>query len=138
MSEAISVETAGVITESLRELAWGQISLMEFVGQLAACGVYRYHADFARHELTFYTNSGPSLALSTAGPLFTVGEEFSPNQLQDAFQEAWRTEQAFSRLQETAMNAGCNGYFLQFAPLRVLVYGLRTDWQMLDVIGIDF
>lgn len=94
--------------------------------------------DFTRHEIIFYSSSGPSFALSTSEPAFTRAEEFLPDQLQEAFQEAWSNEKAFSSLQETAMKAGCSGYFLQIAPLRVLVYGTRTDWEMIDVIGVEW
>lgn len=138
LNQVIDNSTAWVITDRLRQLGISQLTLMELIGELAAAGIRRYHADFTRHEMTFYSKQGPSLALGTDEPFVEVSNQFLPDQLEDAFQEAWRNEQAFGKLPETAMKAGCSGYFLQLAPLRILAYGLEADWKMIDVIGIDF
>jgi hypothetical protein len=62
----------------------GQITFLEVVRRLADIGVERYHADYIRHEITYYLPDGDSLVVTLPPHPQAAAETFSAAGIESA------------------------------------------------------
>jgi len=106
-------------TRSLR----GEITFPEVVRKLQAIGVERYHADFSRHEITYYLLSGESHIEPAGWHVGKLAEVFSANAVGVAVKQIQKGEILYTEFLHEIMAAGCVGYFVQITGRRVLYFG---------------
>lgn len=105
----------------------GELSFPEVVGALAEIGVERYHADYARCEITYYFPNGDSLVIATPHPTHATAAEFSASAVEAAVGQSQRNEHTYRDFIRKTMAAGCVGYFVQIAGRRVIYFGRNGE-----------
>lgn len=113
-------------TRSLR----GELTFPDVVRKLQAIGVERYHADFSRHEITYYLPSGESQIEPTGWHVGQIAEVFSANAVEAAVKQIQRGEILYTEFLQKIMAAGCVGYFVQITGRRVLYIGRHGDFHV--------
>lgn len=105
----------------------GTIKFPEVIRQLAKLGVERYHADYSRHETTYYLASGESLVVPVPHPAQPIAAAFSGTLVESAIRQSQRGEIDYPEFLSQTMAAGCVGYFVQITGRRVLYFGREGD-----------
>lgn len=108
----------------------GTIAFPEVVHALMEIGVERYHADYSRHEITYYVPSGDSLVVATPHSPEPIAETFLPKDVEAAIRQSQRGEIIYTQFLQKTMAAGCVGYFVQIAGRRVLYFGRNGDLHL--------
>ena len=103
--------------------AAGKISFGDVVGRLMAAGLERYHADYTRHECTYYLPDGRSHVIAVTHPPEPIAAAFSPAGVAAAVGQAQRGEIRYPEFSRQAMAAGCVGYFVQLHGRQVIYFG---------------
>lgn len=114
---------AEVIQGCVEGALTGEIAFPEIVGRLAQIGVERYHADYTRHEITYYFVDGDSLVVATLHPSHATVKEFSASAVEAAVRQSQRNEHTYLDFVRKTMAAGCVGYFVQITGRRVIYFG---------------
>lgn len=123
----MNAENAAVIRDYAARSLQGTISFPEVVGKLQEIGVERYHADYSRHECTYYFPDGQSLVVPVDHPPHPTGEAFSPEAVEAAVRQSQRGEIRYTEFVRLTMAAGCIGYFVQITGRRALYFGRDGD-----------
>ncbi|MBX3359780.1 MAG: DUF1398 family protein [Phycisphaeraceae bacterium] len=125
-------EQTRVAKECAALSASGKIHFGQVVERLVAAGIERYHADYSRKEITYYTPEGQSCVVSMAhedGPIAIV---FSAAKVEAAVRQSQREEIKYLEFTRQALAAGCVGYFVQITGKRVQYFGrdgeIHTEW----------
>jgi uncharacterized protein YbcV (DUF1398 family) len=105
----------------------GKISFGDVVGRLMGIGLERYHADYTRHECTYYMPDGQSLVVPVAHPSQAIAETFSPKGVEAAVRQAQRGEIFYPEFLKQTFAAGCVGYFVQISGRQVIYCGRNGD-----------
>ena len=108
--------------------AWtGTQSFPDILISLFQLGVERYHVDYTRKEITYYSSDGSSHV--TAIPQLTpqIENEFSKAEVEAAVRQSQRNEHTFPDFVRKTMHAGCVGYFVQLSGRCVLYFGRRGE-----------
>ena len=112
--------------------AAGKIHFGEVVQRLTAAGIERYHADYTRMEITYYTPEGGSCVVPLQHESTPIGAAFSKDLIEAAVRKAQRGEVMYPEFTRLALEAGCVGYFVQITGQRVQYLGrkgeVHTEW----------
>ena len=123
----MNTDQALVIYDTVRGSLTGDLSFPQIVGRLGEIGVERYHADYSRHEKTFYLASGDSLVVTVPWGSYQTAVEFSASEVQAAVRQSQRGEHTYTDFVRKTMAAGCVGYFVQIAGRRALYFGRNGE-----------
>lgn len=119
-------------TECAHLSAAGKIHFGEVIGRLIKAGVERYHADYSRGEITYYTSDGGSCVVPMEHERMTIGISFSAADVASAVREAQRGEIMYPAFTRKVMAAGCVGYFVQITGMCVQYFGrngeIHVEW----------
>jgi uncharacterized protein YbcV (DUF1398 family) len=110
----------------------GTLTFPEIVGRLTSIGVERYHADYSRHEITYYLPDGDSLVVPTPHPEHPTAVEFSPSAVEAAVRQSQRNEHTYLDFIRKTMAAGCVGYFVQITGRRAIYFGRNGESHIED------
>jgi uncharacterized protein YbcV (DUF1398 family) len=105
----------------------GKISFGEVVGRMIAIGLERYHADYTRHECTYYMPDGHSLVLPVRHPPIPIAQTFSADGVQSAIRQAQRGEIVYPEFLTQTFTPGCVGYFVQITGRQVIYFGRNGE-----------
>jgi uncharacterized protein YbcV (DUF1398 family) len=112
--------------------ATGKIHFGDVVGRLMKAGIERYHADYSRSEITYYTPDGGSCVVQVEHELIPTAQEFSAEGVKAAVRQAQLGEIMFPQFTRQAITAGCVGYFVQITGKCVQYFGrsgeVHTEW----------
>jgi uncharacterized protein YbcV (DUF1398 family) len=120
-------EQAQILEECVRGSLAGELTFPEIVGRLIGIGVERYHADYSRHEITYYFPDGDSLIVATTHPSHPTGTDFSASAVEAAVGQSQRNEHTYLDFIHKTMAAGCVGYFVQITGRRVIYFGRNGE-----------
>lgn len=126
----MNLHTAMVIHDAVRDSITGAAQFPQIVAALAGVGVERYHADYSRHEKTFYLADGDSLVVTMPCEAFPTGEAFSPERVESAVRASQRNEHTYTDFVRKTMAAGCVGYFVQITGRRAMYFGRDGEVHM--------
>ncbi len=125
-------EQTSVAQECAELSASGKIHFGQVVERLTAAGIERYHADYSRGEITYYTPDGQSCTVPMAHEDGSIAIVFSPAQVEAAVRQSQRGEIKYLEFTRQALAAGCVGYFVQITGKRVQYFGrngeIHTEW----------
>ena len=116
-----------MIQECSQGALTGTLTFPEIVGKLGKIGVERYHADYSRHEITYYFPDGDSLVVAVPHPKYSTAIEFSASAVEAAVRQSQRNEHTYLDFLRKTMAAGCIGYFVQITGRRVIYFGRNGD-----------
>lgn len=115
----------------LRECASGALSgdltFPQIIERLSELGVERYHADYSRHEITYYFPDGDSAVVPTLHAAASTGSAFSASDVEAAIRQSQRNEHSYLDFIRKTMAAGCVGYFVQIAGQRAIYFGRNGE-----------
>jgi uncharacterized protein YbcV (DUF1398 family) len=120
-------QQTAVIQECAALSIQGKISFGAVVGKLMEIGLERYHADYTRHESTYYMPDGESLVVPVAHPLGQIAEAFSAKGVEFAVRQAQRGEIFYPEFLKQTTTAGCVGYFVQITGRQVIYFGRKGE-----------
>lgn len=120
-------EQMAIIEECAATSLAGTITFPEVVGRLLALGVERYHADYSRHETTYYFPDGDSHVVKLAHPPHAIGATFAADGVAAAVQASQRGKIKYVEFLQRTMAAGCVGYFVQITGRQVLYFGRKGE-----------
>ena len=123
----MNTEKAQVIQKCATGALSGELTFPEIVNKLAEIGIERYHADFSRHEITYYCPDGDSMVVASTHPTHTTAVEFSTSAVEAAVRQSQRNEHTYLDFIRKIMAAGCVGYFVQITGRRVIYFGRGGD-----------
>ncbi len=101
----------------------GKISFGDVVSRLMKIGLERYHADYTRHECTYYVPDGQTLVVPVKHPPQPIAEAFSAKGVEAAVRQAQRGEIFYPEFLKQTFAAGCVGYFVQITGRQVIYFG---------------
>jgi uncharacterized protein YbcV (DUF1398 family) len=105
----------------------GTIAFPDVIGRLIRLGVERYHADYSRHETTYYLPDGDSHVVKLDHPPQAIGATFSAAGVEAAVRASQRGEIKYLEFLARSMAAGCVGYFVQITGRQVLYFGRNGE-----------
>ena len=105
----------------------GKISFGDVVARLMKIGLERYHADYTRHESTYYMPDGQSLVVPIAHPEMAIAQEFSAKGVEAAVRQAQSGEIMYPQFLRQTFAAGCVGYFVQITGRQVIYFGRNGE-----------
>jgi uncharacterized protein YbcV (DUF1398 family) len=105
----------------------GKISFGAVVGRLMEIGLERYHADYSRHESTYYVPNGESLVVPVTHPPQPIAQAFSAKGVEAAVRQAQRGEIFYPEFLKQTFAAGCVGYFVQITGRQVIYFGRNGE-----------
>ncbi len=112
-----------VIQECASLSMQGKISFGAVVGKLMGIGLERYHADYTRHEITYYMPDGQSLVVAVDHSPMPIAQAFSAGGVEAAVRQAQRGEIFYPEFLKQTFAAGCVGYFVQITGRQVIYFG---------------
>lgn len=107
--------------------ASGKISFGEVVSRLTGVGIERYHADYTRHENTYYSVEGESLVIPLGPPLGEIGQVFDAKAVERSVRQSQKGEIVYPQFVAQTTAAGCVGYFVQLTGRRVQYFGRNGE-----------
>jgi uncharacterized protein YbcV (DUF1398 family) len=105
----------------------GKISFGDVVVRLMGIGLERYHADYSRHESTYYMPDGESIVVPVDHPSQPIAETFSAAGVEAAVRQAQRGEIFYPEFVRQTKAAGCVGYFVQITGRQVIYFGRNGE-----------
>jgi uncharacterized protein YbcV (DUF1398 family) len=105
----------------------GKITFPDVVRKLAEIGVERYHADYTRHEITYYLPDGDSLVVTLPHHPQPTAGTFSATGIESAIRLIQRGEIVYSEFVRQTMAAGCVGYFVQITGRCAQYFGRNGE-----------
>jgi uncharacterized protein YbcV (DUF1398 family) len=120
-------EAAKVIQECATLSIEGKISFGDVVRRLMAIGLERYHADYTRHESTYYMPDGDSMVVQVTHPPQPIAQAFSAAGVESAVRQAQRGEIFYPEFLKQTFAAGCVGYFVQITGRQVIYFGRNGE-----------
>lgn len=103
------------------------LTFPEIVGRLSTAGVERYHADYSRHEITYYLADGQSHVVSVPHADAAAADAFCVEGVELAVRQSQRNEHSYLDFIRKTLAAGCVGYFVQITGRRVIYFGRRGE-----------
>jgi len=120
------------IHDTVRGSLTAEMTFAQIVARLGEIGIERYHADYSRHEKTFYFTCGESLVVTIPWGDFPTATEFTASSVEAAVRQSQRGEHSYTDVIRKTMAAGCVGYFVQISGRRALYFGrngeVHTEW----------
>jgi uncharacterized protein YbcV (DUF1398 family) len=105
----------------------GKISFGDVIRRLMEIGLERYHADYTRHEISYYMPDGESIVVPVHHPAVPIADEFSVKGVEAAVRRAQRGEIVYPEFLKQTFAAGCVGYFVQISGRQVIYFGRRGE-----------
>jgi uncharacterized protein YbcV (DUF1398 family) len=105
----------------------GKVSFGEVVRRLMEIGLERYHADYTRHEITYYKTDGDSIVAPIDHSAGQIAESFSGSAVEAAVRQAQRGEIHYPEFVKQTMAAGCVEYFVQITGRQVIYFGRNGE-----------
>jgi uncharacterized protein YbcV (DUF1398 family) len=105
----------------------GKISFGAVVNRLMGIGLERYHADYTRHECTYYMPDGQSLVVPVNHSPQPIAQTFSATGVEAAVRQAQRGEIFYPEFLKQTFAAGCVGYFVQITGRQVIYFGRNGE-----------
>ena len=124
---AMNQQQITVIQECASLSVDGKISFGDVVGRLMKIGLERYHADYTRHECTYYMPDGESIVVPVHHPAIPIAQEFSAKGVESAVRQAQRGEIFYPEFLKQTFAAGCIGYFVQITGRQVIYFGRKGE-----------
>jgi uncharacterized protein YbcV (DUF1398 family) len=128
----MNTEQKSIAKECAVLSATGKIHFGEVVGRLMNAGIERYHVDYSRNEITYYTPDGGSCVVPMEHEHIPIAQEFSATGVEAAVRRAQRGEIMYPQFTRQAVEAGCVGYFVQISGKCVQYFGrngdIHTEW----------
>jgi uncharacterized protein YbcV (DUF1398 family) len=125
-------EQVNAVKECAALSATGQIHFGEVISRLMNAGIERYHADYSRGEITYYTPEGGSCIEPLEHEPMRIAHDFSASAVEAAVRQAQRGEIMYPQFTRQALAAGCVGYFVQITGKCVHYFGrngqIHTEW----------
>jgi len=115
------------IYECMRATLTGELTFPQIVSRLTEIGVERYHADYSRHEKTFYLPDGDSLVVGAPRESHATAEVFSAAAIEAAVRQSQGGEHSYADFVRKTMSAGCVGYFVQITGRRAIYFGRQGE-----------
>lgn len=119
----MNLEQTQVIQECALGALHGALSFPEIVNKLTSIGIERYHVDYPRQEITYYTTDNESLVVDTPHPPHPIARDFSGTAVESAVRQSQRNEHSYLDFIRKTTAAGCVGYFVQITGRRVIYFG---------------
>lgn len=116
-------DTQAVLETAAAASIRGTMKFPQIVGMLADAGVERYHADYSRHEKTFYLPDGDSHVTTIAMPVPPVSARFDAAAVEAAIRASQRGACDYPEFVRRTTAAGCVGYFVQITGRRAIYFG---------------
>lgn len=123
----VNTEQTEVIESCAHGALAGELAFPDIIGRLAQIGVERYHADYSRHEITYYLADGDSLVVATPHPAHPTAVEFSASAVAVAVGQSQRNEHTYLDFIRKTKAAGCVGYFVQITGRRAIYFGRHGE-----------
>lgn len=120
-------EQIAIIEECAAASISGAIAFPSVVARLMGMGVERYHADYSRHETTYYLPDGDSHVVKVPHRPQAIGATFSAAEVEAAVRASQHGEIKYAEFLRRTMAAGCVGYFVQIAGRQVLYFGRNGE-----------
>src|SRR5665213_240671 len=120
-------DQTAVIQECASLSIAGKISFGAVVGKLKSIGLERYHADYSRHEVTYYMPDGESLVVPVEHAPMPIAETFTAQGVETAVRQAQRGEIFYPEFLRQTIAAGCVGYFVQITGKCVQYFGRNGE-----------
>lgn len=128
----MNADQVSVARECAAMSAAGKIHFGEVVERLTNAGIERYHADYSRHEITYYAPDGKSCTVPMEHGSMPIAHDFSASEVEQSVRQAQRGEIMYQQFSHQAVAAGCVGYFVQITGKCVLYFGrngqIHTEW----------
>ncbi|MFT3685681.1 MAG: DUF1398 family protein [Phycisphaerales bacterium] len=126
----MNAEQVMVIHDTVRGSLTGSMTFPQIVGELAAIGVERYHADYNRCEITYYFSDGGSLVMTVPWGEHTIARDFSAVAVESAVRQSQRGEHTFLDFVRKTTAVGCVGYVVQITGRCVQYYGRNGEMHV--------
>ncbi len=123
----MNTEQMNVAKECAILSAKSQIHFGEVVSRLMKAGIERYHADYSRREITYYTPDGNSCIVPMEHEPMPIAQDFSAAGIQAAVRQAQREEIMYPQFTRQALAAGCVGYFVEITGRCVQYFGRNGE-----------
>lgn len=121
-----------IAQDCARDSNAGTIGFGEIVRRLAGAGIERYHADYCRMDLTYYTPDGGSCVVPMGHESAAISPTFAAAQIKAAVRLSQKGELKYQQFTARALAAGCVGYFVQIHGQCVQYFGrhgeVHTEW----------
>jgi uncharacterized protein YbcV (DUF1398 family) len=101
----------------------GKMTFPQVVGRLMEIGLERYHADYTRHEITYYLPNAESVVVAVSHQPEAIAPSFSAAGVEAAIRQIQRGEISYVQFVKQTMAAGCVGYFVQITGRRAMYFG---------------
>lgn len=128
----MNMEQQNVANECARLSSKGQIHFGDVVSRLMQAGIERYHADYSRGEITYYTPDDGSYVIPMVHEPSPIATDFSAPAIEAAVRQSQRGEIMYPQFTRQALAAGCVGYFVQISGKCVQYQGrngeIHTEW----------
>jgi uncharacterized protein YbcV (DUF1398 family) len=118
---AIAIQECDTLTND------GKLHFGEVVRRMREIGLERYHADYTRHERTYYMPDGQTLVLPDRHPEQPIAQDFSAVSVQAAIRAAQRGEIMYPEFLKQTFAAGCVGYFVCITGRQVIYFGRKGE-----------
>jgi catechol 2,3-dioxygenase-like lactoylglutathione lyase family enzyme/uncharacterized protein YbcV (DUF1398 family) len=105
----------------------GKLTFPDVIDRLNGAGFERYHADYSRHEITYYLPDGESHVVGLPHAPFPIGAEFLAAAVATAVGQSQRNEHTYPDFVRKTMAAGCVGYFVQVTGRRIIYFGRNGE-----------
>ncbi|MEZ6139289.1 MAG: DUF1398 family protein [Zavarzinella sp.] len=120
-------EQTTIIEQCAHGALTGELAFPDIIQRLSSIGVERYHADYSRHEITYYFQAGESFVVATPHGHHDIGQEFSSADVASAVRQSQLNEHTYLDFIEKTMKAGCVGYFVQLTGRCVIYFGRKGE-----------
>ncbi len=123
----MKVDLKSVVEECSQGSLTGAMTFPQVLQKLNDIGVERYHADYSRHEITYYLEDGTSHVVDVTHPDKKVALEFRADLVALSVQQSQRNEHTYNDFVCKTMDAGCVGYFVQLSGGQVIYFGRNGE-----------
>jgi uncharacterized protein YbcV (DUF1398 family) len=111
----------------------GKLPFGAAMGRLMAIGVERYHADYSRHERTYYLPDGESLVFPVSHPPGVIARAFVAADIEVALEQIRRGEIIYPEFLKLTQAAGVVGYFAHIAGGQVIYFGRNGEQHIVRI-----
>jgi uncharacterized protein YbcV (DUF1398 family) len=124
---AMDEKTSQVMHECSRGSLDGSMVFPDVVAKLTAVGCEQYHADFRRHEKTYYMPDGRNHVEALPVGSRSIAQAFSPHSVVAALRTVQAGQISYVEFLKRIMEAGCAGYFVNIPGKRTIYLGRNGD-----------
>lgn len=108
----------------------GRIVFPQVIERLSELGIERYHADYSRAEITYYTLDGASHVVASPHLHAEIGDVFLADVVEKSVRKSQRNEHSYADFVRETMQAGCVGYFVLLTGRQVIYFGRKGEMHI--------